>query len=204
MGGRGIVSAFGLAVAGSAAVGWWFARESPAHQGPIVLISVDGMPATALPVYGAPRTDTPAIDLLAVRRRRLRARLRALAADTACPRVDPLRPAAAAARRAGRRRIRAQGRRPDAGGDAAQSRLRDRRGCLVLPPASGDRRGAGVPVLRRGAARDRRRRRGTGPRPQRVGHARRRGNLDPHAGRPALFPASSRSTSAMPTARSRG
>src|SRR5215208_2207551 len=60
-----IVSAFVTAVAGSAATGWWFARESPAHQGPIVLISVDGMPATALPVYGEPRTDTPAIDLLA-------------------------------------------------------------------------------------------------------------------------------------------
>jgi Flp pilus assembly protein TadD len=60
-----IVSGFGLAVAGAAAVGWWVARESPAHQGPIVLISVDGMPATALPVYGAPRTDTPAIDVLA-------------------------------------------------------------------------------------------------------------------------------------------
>ena len=61
----GIVSAFGLAVAGSAAIGWWVARESPAHQGPIVLISVDGMPATTLPIYGAPRTDTPAIDQLA-------------------------------------------------------------------------------------------------------------------------------------------
>ena len=60
-----IVSAFGLAVAGSAAVGWWFARESPPHQGPILLISVDRMPATTLPVYGAPSTDTPAIDLLA-------------------------------------------------------------------------------------------------------------------------------------------
>jgi tetratricopeptide (TPR) repeat protein len=60
-----IVSAFALAVAGSAAVGWWFARESPPHQGPIVLISTDRMPATALAVYGAPSTDTPAIDLLA-------------------------------------------------------------------------------------------------------------------------------------------
>ena len=60
-----IVSAFAFAVAGSAAVGWWFARESPPHQGPIVLISVDRMPATTLPVYGAPSTDTPAIDLLA-------------------------------------------------------------------------------------------------------------------------------------------
>ena len=61
----GIVSALAIAVAGSAAVGWWVARESPPHQGPIVLISVDRMPATALPVYGAPSTDTPAIDLLA-------------------------------------------------------------------------------------------------------------------------------------------
>jgi choline-sulfatase len=60
-----IVSLFMLAVAASAAVGWWFARESPAHQGPIVLISVDGLPAASLPVYGEPRTDTPAIDLLA-------------------------------------------------------------------------------------------------------------------------------------------
>src|SRR6188474_2478981 len=59
-----IVSAFVLAVAGAAAAGWWFARESPAHQGPIVLITVDSLPAAALPVYGAPRTDTPAIDLL--------------------------------------------------------------------------------------------------------------------------------------------
>ena len=60
-----IVSAFALAVAGAAAVGWWFARESPAHQGPIVLITVDRLPAAALPIYGAPGTDTPAIDLLA-------------------------------------------------------------------------------------------------------------------------------------------
>ena len=60
-----IVSMFGLAVAGAAAVGWWFARESPPHQGPIVLISVDGLSASALPVYGTPRTDTPAIDSFA-------------------------------------------------------------------------------------------------------------------------------------------
>ena len=59
------MSAFGLAVAAAAAAGWWFARESPAHQGPIVLITVDSLPAATLPVYGAPRTDTPAIDLLA-------------------------------------------------------------------------------------------------------------------------------------------
>src|SRR5688500_10452426 len=60
-----IIAMFFAAVAGAAAVGWWYARESPAHQGPIVLISVGGVPAAALPAYGAQRTDTPAIDALA-------------------------------------------------------------------------------------------------------------------------------------------
>src|SRR5687767_12916918 len=60
-----IITMFFAAVAGAAAVGWWYARESPAHQGPIVLISVGGVPAAALPAYGAQRTDTPAIDALA-------------------------------------------------------------------------------------------------------------------------------------------
>jgi len=35
-----IITLFFAAVAGSAAVGWWYARESPAHQGPILLISI--------------------------------------------------------------------------------------------------------------------------------------------------------------------
>ena len=60
-----ILTIFFCAVAAAAAVGWWYARESPAHQGPIVVISVDGLPAAALPAYGAQRTDTPAIDMLA-------------------------------------------------------------------------------------------------------------------------------------------
>ena len=60
-----IIAMFFVAVAGAAAIGWWYALESPAHQGPIVLISVDGVPAAALPAYGAQRTDTPAIDSLA-------------------------------------------------------------------------------------------------------------------------------------------
>jgi arylsulfatase A-like enzyme/Flp pilus assembly protein TadD len=60
-----ILCVFFVAVAGAAAIGWWYARESPAHQGPIVVISVDGVPAAALPAYGAQRTDTPAIDALA-------------------------------------------------------------------------------------------------------------------------------------------
>jgi tetratricopeptide (TPR) repeat protein len=60
-----IIALFFVAVAGSAAVGWWYARESPAHQGPILLISIAGLPATELASYGAERTDTPAIDALA-------------------------------------------------------------------------------------------------------------------------------------------
>src|SRR4051794_34571061 len=43
-----IITLFLIAVAGSAAVGWWYARESPPHQGPILLISVDGLAADAV------------------------------------------------------------------------------------------------------------------------------------------------------------
>ena len=60
-----IIALFFVAVAGAAAVGWWYARESPPHQGPILLVSIDGVPATDLSAYGAQRTDTPAIDTLA-------------------------------------------------------------------------------------------------------------------------------------------
>ena len=60
-----IIALFLMAVAASAAIGWWYARESPAHQGPIVLVSIDGIPATELRAYGAERSDTPAIDELA-------------------------------------------------------------------------------------------------------------------------------------------
>jgi hypothetical protein len=60
-----IITLFFAAVAGSAAVGWWYARESPAHQGPILLISIGGLPTSELASYGAERTDTPAIDALA-------------------------------------------------------------------------------------------------------------------------------------------
>ena len=60
-----ILLAFGLALAGSAALGWRVARESPAHQGPIVLLAVDGAPVSTLSPYGAPSSDTPAIDQLA-------------------------------------------------------------------------------------------------------------------------------------------
>jgi tetratricopeptide (TPR) repeat protein len=60
-----IIALFFVAVAGSAAIGWWYARESPPHQGPILLVSIDGVPAIDLPAYGAQRTDTPALDALA-------------------------------------------------------------------------------------------------------------------------------------------
>jgi arylsulfatase A-like enzyme len=60
-----IIALFFVAVAGSAAIGWWYARESPPHQGPILLVSIDGVPATDLSAYGAQKSDTPAIDALA-------------------------------------------------------------------------------------------------------------------------------------------
>ena len=60
-----IIALFFVAVAGSAAIGWWYARESPPHQGPILLVSIDGVPVTDLSAYGAERSDTPALDALA-------------------------------------------------------------------------------------------------------------------------------------------
>ena len=57
------------AVAGAAVAGWWYARESTPVRGPIVLISVDGLPPARLPVYGstapAGPSATPSIDALA-------------------------------------------------------------------------------------------------------------------------------------------
>jgi len=40
-----IITLFLLAVAGAAFTGWRFARESPPHQGPIVLVTADGLRA---------------------------------------------------------------------------------------------------------------------------------------------------------------
>src|SRR2546421_5567564 len=50
-----------LAVAGAAFTGWRFARESPPHQGPIVLVTVDGLRADRLPAYGGGAGATPNI-----------------------------------------------------------------------------------------------------------------------------------------------
>ncbi|HKC56370.1 MAG TPA: sulfatase-like hydrolase/transferase [Vicinamibacterales bacterium] len=62
-----IIALFMLAVAGAAFTGWRFARESPPHQGPIVLITVDGLRADTLPAYGGAAGATPNIDALAGR-----------------------------------------------------------------------------------------------------------------------------------------
>src|SRR3954471_22486827 len=59
-----IVTLFILAVAGAAFTGWRFARDSPPHQGPIVLIVADGLRADRLEAYGG-HGATPAIDALA-------------------------------------------------------------------------------------------------------------------------------------------
>ena len=60
-----IIAVFIIAVAGAALAGWWYARESTPHQGPIVLISVDGLRSAQLPVDGSAGTTTPSIDALA-------------------------------------------------------------------------------------------------------------------------------------------
>lgn len=60
-----IVTLVGMAVAAAAFGGWWYARESPPHQGPIVLISVTGLGPDGLSAYGAARSSSPAIDALA-------------------------------------------------------------------------------------------------------------------------------------------
>ena len=60
-----VVVVFVLAVAGAALAGWWYARASTPHQGPIVLISVDGLRPSQLPVDGSAGATTPALDALA-------------------------------------------------------------------------------------------------------------------------------------------
>jgi tetratricopeptide (TPR) repeat protein len=60
-----ILSLAFLAVVASAAIGWWYARESPPHQGPILLISVDQLSPAAVGTYSGSKSDTAAIDALA-------------------------------------------------------------------------------------------------------------------------------------------
>src|SRR4051794_41287896 len=57
-----ILTLFFMAVAGAAGIGWWYARESPAHQGPIVLIAVDGMKAAPVVSHIAPVVSSAPAD----------------------------------------------------------------------------------------------------------------------------------------------
>jgi hypothetical protein len=59
-----VVSGFVVAVAAAALAGWWYARESSPHQGPVVLISVNGLTRQALPA-GGNSSASPSIDALA-------------------------------------------------------------------------------------------------------------------------------------------
>ena len=59
-----IITLFFIAVAGAAAIGWWYAREAPPHQGPIVLVAVDALDPATLAAYGATDHAMPAIDAL--------------------------------------------------------------------------------------------------------------------------------------------
>jgi tetratricopeptide (TPR) repeat protein len=61
----GIIVAVGAMALGAAAAGWWYARESPPHQGPIVLVAIDGLSNRDLAVYGDPTSTMPSIDALA-------------------------------------------------------------------------------------------------------------------------------------------
>lgn len=56
---------FLFAVAGAALAGWWYARGSPPHHGPIVLLSLDRFGTERLAAYGGRGDDTPSIDALA-------------------------------------------------------------------------------------------------------------------------------------------
>src|SRR5690242_5183961 len=61
-----ILTLFFISVAGAAGIGWWYARESPPHQGPIVLITVDGLAAgEAVPGASIETPDASAIAALA-------------------------------------------------------------------------------------------------------------------------------------------
>jgi tetratricopeptide (TPR) repeat protein len=60
-----IVVVFVLAVAGAAVGGWWYARESTPHPGPIVLISVDGLRPSRFTTHTEPSGGTAALDALA-------------------------------------------------------------------------------------------------------------------------------------------
>lgn len=60
-----IIGLFVAAVAAAALTGWRYARESPPHQGPIVVIAVDSLRGDAIGAGPRLGSDTPALDALA-------------------------------------------------------------------------------------------------------------------------------------------
>ncbi len=62
---RLVVGLIWLAVAAAAVAGWRYARSSGQAFGPVIVISIEGLRADRLPVYGYTRVRTPGIDALA-------------------------------------------------------------------------------------------------------------------------------------------
>ena len=60
-----VIAMFVVTVAGAALAGWWYARESTPIQGPILLISIDGLRPAQLPARGGDGAVTPSMDALA-------------------------------------------------------------------------------------------------------------------------------------------
>ncbi len=60
-----IIGLFIVAVAAAALIGWRYARESPPHQGPIIIIAISSLRGDAVGSGPRPGSDTPAIDTLA-------------------------------------------------------------------------------------------------------------------------------------------
>ncbi len=60
-----IIGLFVVAVATAAITGWRYARESPPHQGPIIVITVDSLRGDAIGIGPRQGSDTPALDALA-------------------------------------------------------------------------------------------------------------------------------------------
>ncbi|MEQ1758333.1 MAG: sulfatase-like hydrolase/transferase [Vicinamibacterales bacterium] len=60
-----ILGLFVLAVAAAAIAGWRYARESPPHQGPIIVFAIESLRGDAIGAGPRPGSDTPALDALA-------------------------------------------------------------------------------------------------------------------------------------------
>ena len=130
----------GIILVGAVAVAWFRGRSQGSVTGPVILISIDTLRADRLPVYGYTAGRTPHSTSFARRGGRLRARLRARAANAAGSRLDVHRRAAVRAQASAttsdsRYQIRRE-RWPHCFRDA---RLRDRRIRLGFRAAPGNR-----------------------------------------------------------------